>query len=149
MWPASADEIVVAYGLDSWKPTLGTRAAGPEIRSYMTMAAVKDVSAVDAPVPAAIDESGRSSQTFLVKVVARRGSALRRAVARGRDIYAVTAPLVVEATKRIVGGLVKTPGVVTAGQAFDARDFLRALCPEHLTLEFDDGARLPGSWRSG
>lgn len=193
-WPA-ADEICIAYGLDSWKPTLGTRAASqvsrqrrggrrivfsnhqlelrddnapiaewifpaplgkqavmseftmadtvtisrhiraPEIRSYMTVAAVKDVSAAHLSLPAAIDESGRSSQTFIVEVVARLGSEERRAVARGRDIYAVTAPLVVEATERVVAGLVKATGVLTAGEAFDARDFLRALCPQHLSLE--------------
>ena len=56
-------------------------------------------------------------------------------MASGRDIYAFTAPLVVEAMERVLRGEVKTAGVFTAGQAFDARDFLAALCPKHLLLD--------------
>src|ERR1700738_1135127 len=179
-WTA-ADEICIAYGLSSWKPTLGTRAAGqvsrqrragrrivftrgrmefrtddapvvgeftmadtvtisrhlktPEIRSYMTVAAVKDLSDPDVSPPSASDESGRSSQTFLVEVVARSRGEERRAVARGRDIYAITAPIVVEATQRVVSRLTETTGVVAAGEIFDARDFLMSLCPAHISLE--------------
>lgn len=108
----------------------------PEIRTYMTLAAIKDLSDPDLSPPLAIDGSGRSSQTFLVEVVARSGGVERRAVASGRDIYAITAPLVVEATERVINGLTgTTAGVVAAGEAFDARDFLRSLCPEHLSLE--------------
>ncbi|UUZ63946.1 hypothetical protein LP417_00680 [Polaromonas sp. P1-6] len=68
-------------------------------------------------------------------MVVRRGGEERRAVASGRDIYAFSAPLVVEAMARVVSGLVKTAGVFTAGEAFDARDFLASLCPGHLSLE--------------
>jgi saccharopine dehydrogenase-like NADP-dependent oxidoreductase len=192
---SEADEICIAYGLSSWKPTLGTRAASqvsrqrrngrrivfskgrmefrtddapitewtfpapigtqsvvaeftmadtltisrhlrtPEIRSFMTLAAVKDLSDPDLSPPPAIDESGRSSQTFLVEVVARRASAERRASASGRDIYAITAPLVVEATERVVNSLAEKAGVFAAGEVFDAQDFLRSLCPEYLSFE--------------
>ncbi|MFI6444807.1 saccharopine dehydrogenase family protein [Kitasatospora sp. NPDC050543] len=192
-WTA-ADEAHVAYGLNSWHPTEGTRAAGrisrerrggrrvlytngqleyrddapptlewafpdpvgtrsvigeftmadvvtlpshlavPEVRTYMTTEAARDLSAPDTPAPTAVDEHGRSAQTFLVDVVVRRGGAERRAVARGRDIYAVTAPLVVEAASRILAGGTKTVGVAFAGEIFDAPDFLRALSP-HISLE--------------
>ena len=191
----SADEISIAYGLDSWLPTAGTLVAGqvsrqrrdgrrvvfangkiayttgtapvvewefpapvgrqqavseftmadtvtisrhiqvPEIRSYMTLAAVKDLTDPSQKAPVASDASGRSSQTFVVEVIARRGGEERRAIASGRDIYAFTAPLVVEALKRVVGGQVSTPGVLTAGEAFDARDFLASLSPEHLSFQ--------------
>ncbi|OOG41005.1 trans-acting enoyl reductase family protein [Polaromonas sp. A23] len=191
----SADEISIAYGLDSWQPTPGTLIAGqvskqrrdgrrvvfangklsyvteaapatewtfpaplgrqpviaeftmadtvtisrhlktPEIRSYMTVAAVKDLTHPDPVTPTASDESGQSSQTFVVEVVVRRGSEERRAVASGRDIYAFSAPLVVEAMTRVVSGQVKTAGVFTAGEAFDAKDFLASLCPAHLSLK--------------
>lgn len=192
---SEADEICVAFALDSSKPTLGTRATiqastqrrgggrvvysnhrmelrtgpapiidwsfpapfgtqtvmaefttsdsatishylrTPEIRTYITLAPLKDLDDPDLSPPVAIDESGRSSQTFLVEVVVRLGSAERRAVARGRDMYAITAPIVVEATQRVVSGLVGTTGVLAAGEAFDVRDFLRSLCPAHLSLE--------------
>jgi len=56
-------------------------------------------------------------------------------VARGRDIYATAAPIVVEATERVVNGLAKRTGVVAAGEAFDAGDFVTSLSPEHLCFE--------------
>ncbi|KOU73251.1 saccharopine dehydrogenase [Streptomyces sp. MMG1533] len=190
----TADEAHIAYGLNSWHPTAGTRAAGkvsqsrrngrrvrytngrldyhtdtppilewpfpdpmgtravigeftmadavtipshlsiPEVRSYMTVEAARDLSAPDSPTPAATDERGRSVQTFLVDVVVRSGGAERRAVARGQDIYAVSAPLAVEAVHRILTGQTRTVGVASAGEIFDAPDFLRALSA-HFSLE--------------
>jgi short subunit dehydrogenase-like uncharacterized protein len=101
----------------------------PEIHAFMNLAPITDLRNPDTPEPVAADESGRSSQTFLVEVVARRGSEERRATARGRDIYAITAPIVVEAAERILDGRFKAPGVVAAGEAFGAQDFLRSLRP--------------------
>ncbi|MEU8615191.1 saccharopine dehydrogenase, partial [Actinoplanes sp. NPDC048791] len=80
------------------------------------------------------DGHGRSAQTFLVEVVARSGGEERRVVASGRDIYAVTAPLVVEAAARIVAGEGASAGVASVGARFDPKDFLNALSPRFLTL---------------
>lgn len=192
-WTA-ADEAHVAYGLNSWHPTEGTRIAGvvsrerrggrrvrfangrleyrddaaptlewdfpepvgtravigeftmadvvtipshlpiPEVRTYMTVEAAGDIASPDTPTPAAVDADGRSDQTFLVEVVIRSGGAERRAVARGQDIYAVTAPLAVEAVARILTGRTRTVGVASAGEIFDAPDFLRALSA-HVSVE--------------
>src|SRR5262249_12218953 len=98
-----------------------------DVRALMNLAPLADVRDPDTPPPAAVDERGRSSQLFVMDVVARRGRHERRVTARGRDIYAVTAPLVVEAVERIAAGAVRTTGVATAGEAFDARDFLSSL----------------------
>nr|WP_221473649.1 saccharopine dehydrogenase NADP-binding domain-containing protein [Planomonospora venezuelensis] len=106
----------------------------PEVCTYMTVEAARDLSAPDTPEPEPADELGRSAQTFLVDVVVRSAGDERRAVARGRDIYAVTAPLVVEAVDRILTGRTRTAGVASAGEIFDAPDFLRALSP-HISLE--------------
>ena len=136
-WTA-ADEAHIAYGLSSWHPTAGTRAAGavsraatgwppgplhrrtagvprrrlptlewpfpaplgprsvigeftmadvvtvpshlaiPEVRTYMTVEAATDLSAPDTPAPAAVDERGRSAQTFVVDVLVRSGGMERR-----------------------------------------------------------------------
>ena len=182
------DEVVLAYALDSWLPTLGSpahrqeqrraatrlhrrkvealrlHAAGipvgvpepfgtqdaapfatadqvtisrhvrtPEVRAVMNLAPLRDVRDATTPEPVPADSSGRSAQTFLVEAAVRRGGETRRAVAGGRDIYAVTAPLVVEALARILDGRSRATGVVAAGAAFDAADFLRALTPEHFT----------------
>jgi short subunit dehydrogenase-like uncharacterized protein len=190
-WP-TVDEISIAYGLSSWRPTNGTRAAGQisrqrrngrrivfangrlehrdgqapvgewtfpdpigtqpvateftmadavtiphhipvaELNSFMTVAAVNDLidPATQPPTPA--DASGRSSQIFIVDVVARSAGQVRRASASGCDIYAVSAPLVVEALGRILDGSAKGPGVFTAGQLFEADGFLQSLSPDLL-----------------
>lgn len=189
-----ADEAHIAYALDSWLPTPGTRAASAvsrarrggrrlrfahgrmeyrddsaptldwvfpdplgartvfgefltadvvtahthlsvsEFSTYMTVDAVKDVLAPDSPAPSPVDERGRSAQTFLVEAVVRSGGRERRAVARGQDIYAVSAPLAVEAVERVLAGRTRTVGVAAAGALFDAADFLRALSP-HISFE--------------
>ncbi|MEU5028378.1 saccharopine dehydrogenase family protein [Streptomyces milbemycinicus] len=198
-WTA-ADEAHIAYGLNSWHPTAGTREAGavshqrrggrrirytngqlehhtdelptlewpfpdpmgpravigeftmadvvtvpshlpiPEVRTYMAVEAARDLSAPDTPAPTAVDERGRSAQTFLVDVVVRNGGAERRAVARGQDIYAITAPLAVEAVHRILTGQTRAVGVASAGEIFDAPDFLRALSSymstEYMSTEY-------------
>jgi hypothetical protein len=105
------------------------------ICAYMNEAPLADIRNPDTPAPAAADESGRSSQTFDMEVIARKGDTERRAVAHGRDIYAVTAPIVVEAAHRAVNGLARTTGVVAAGEVFDAQDFLSSLAPAHLCFE--------------
>ncbi|RMI39418.1 saccharopine dehydrogenase NADP-binding domain-containing protein [Streptomyces triticirhizae] len=116
--------------------TLPSHLAVPEVRTYMTVEAARDLAAPDTAPPAPVDERGRSDQTFLVDVRVRRGAEERRAVARGRDIYAVSAPLVVEATHRVLAGLTRTAsGVASAGAAFDAGDFLTAPHLE-VTVEF-------------
>ncbi|MGW1764043.1 saccharopine dehydrogenase NADP-binding domain-containing protein [Streptomyces sp. NPDC002073] len=185
-----ADAVQVAYGLNSWHPTPGTRIAGqvsherragrrvrfadgalqyheerpveqewvfpeplgrravvadftmadvvtvpshlavPEVRTHMSVEAardLRDLSGQDTPGPRAADELGRSDQTFVVDVRIAAGGGERRATARGRDIYAVTAPLAVEAVARLLAGRARVEGVASAGAMFDAADFLRAL----------------------
>ncbi|MFG2692377.1 saccharopine dehydrogenase family protein [Kitasatospora sp. NPDC048407] len=115
--------------------TVPSHLAVPEVRTYMTTNAAADLSAPDAPAPTAVDERGRSAQTFVVDVLVRSGDTERRASAAGQDIYAVTAPLAVEAVDRILTGRTRTTGVASAGAVFDAPDFLRALSA-HLAPKF-------------
>jgi Saccharopine dehydrogenase NADP binding domain len=105
------------------------------VRAYINLAPLTELRNPDTPAPTASDESGRSSQVFLMDAIVRRGSEERRLTARGRDIYALTAPIVVEAVQRIINGISTATGVISAGQAFDARDFLAALGPAGLHLE--------------
>jgi hypothetical protein len=114
--------------------TIPTHLSTPEIVTYMSGNALDDLSAPGGSGPVAVDDRGRSAQTFMVEVVARADGSQRRAVASGQDIYAVTAPLVVEAAGRILAGTGDAPGVASVGARFDAGDFLRALSPDHLTL---------------
>lgn len=115
--------------------TISSHLRAAEIHSYINLAPLKDVRDPDTPAPVSADESGRSAQIFLVDVIARKGSEEHRATALGRDIYAITAPIVVEATERILDGRFKRTGVAAAGELFDPRDFLRSLSREHLSIE--------------
>jgi hypothetical protein len=185
----TVDEITVAYGIDRWWPTEGTRNTGrrntatrlvldggrlvpaassapprdwefpaplgrqtvadtpfteiitmarhlaaSRISTCLATAALEDIRNPATPAPQAVDEAGRSAQQFVVDVVVRRGQEERRVSAAGRDIYAVTAPLVVEAARRLIDGRAKTQGAAAPGEAFDAAGFLDALSPLHLTI---------------
>jgi hypothetical protein len=96
-----------------------------DVVSYMTVDAAEGLAAAG---------ERDAAETFVVDVVVRAGEEERRIVARGEDIYAVSAPLAVEAVDRILTGRVKVKGVAPAGEMFDAADFLRALAP-HITVE--------------
>jgi hypothetical protein len=96
-----------------------------DVVSYMTVDAAEGLAAAG---------ERDAAETFVVDVVVRAGEEERRIVARGEDIYAVSAPLAVEAVDRILTGRVKVKGVAPAGEMFDAAGFLRALAP-HITVE--------------
>lgn len=107
-----------------------------QVRSYMNLAPLRDLRDPDTPPPVASDERGRSDQQFIVDVRVRRDGQQRRASVQGRDIYAVSAPLIVEAMERVLAGDV-APGAWAAGEAFDARDFLATLVPDALSLRIE------------
>jgi short subunit dehydrogenase-like uncharacterized protein len=115
--------------------TMSRHLRATKITAYLNVAPIRDLRDPNTPGPEPADESGRSAQIFLVEVVARRDDQKRSAIARGRDIYAITAPIVVEAAARIFDGNFKRKGIGAPAEIFDARDFLETLAPEHLTME--------------
>jgi hypothetical protein len=115
--------------------TIPTHLTAREIRTYMSVAAVADLRDADPSPPVPVDDQGRSAQTFLVEAVVTSAGVTRHAVASGQDIYAFTAPLVVETVVRLLAEPDGPTGVVAVGDLFDARDFLRSLAPDHLTVE--------------
>jgi hypothetical protein len=68
-------------------------------------------------------------------VVVTRGDERRRATVRGRDIYAISAPLVCEAVERLLVGKFNATGAHAPGEIFDAGDILAALGPDNSTFE--------------
>lgn len=110
-----------------------------EVRLFLNQPPLNDLLNPATPAPVPSDDLGRSSQVFALDVVVRKGSEQRRTIAAGRDIYAVTAPIAVEAVERIVDGRTKGVGVLAAGEAFDARDFLDALQVRYPGLEISEG----------
>jgi hypothetical protein len=107
------------------------------LHAWMNLAPLRDLHDPATPAPVAADDSGRSVQRFVVDVRVQRGQHTCRAIASGRDIYAVTAPLLVEAVQRILAGQVRGCGALAPGEAFDPHGFLAALAPHALTLAFD------------
>jgi hypothetical protein len=98
-----------------------------ELRSYLNTTPLDDLRASTTPPPSAADESGRSTQQFEVDVVVRRGSETRRISISGRDIYAITAPIVVEGAVRLLDGRHRGTGAMAPGEAFDSRDVIATL----------------------
>ena len=104
------------------------------LRAHLTQSSLDDIRDETTAPPAAADPLGRSEQRFEIVVRARNGDTVRTATASGRDIYAVSAPLVVEAAARLLRPAFARAGAMALGEAFDADDFLRALAPDHLRL---------------
>lgn len=99
-----------------------------------------DLRDASTPAPSAVDERGRSSQRFMVEVQVTCGGQTSRAIAAGRDIYAITAPLVVGACLELVKDGSALPGVRCPGELFDAAAFLSSLAPE-LKTSFEHNIR--------
>ncbi|RQZ09390.1 saccharopine dehydrogenase [Burkholderia sp. Bp9031] len=98
------------------------------IESWLATLALRDVRDAGTPPPQPVDALGRSAQQFALDAVVVQNGITHRATASGRDIYAVSAPIIVEATVRLLSGRTLTSGGVRSlGELFDARDFLAAL----------------------
>ncbi len=103
------------------------------VPSHLKIPNVTTYMASDAASGLASGTARQEEESFEVNVVVRRGTEERRLTATGRDIYAVSAPLAVEAADRLLTGRSQAKGVASAGSAFNATDFLKALST-HITL---------------
>ena len=98
-----------------------------EVQSHLTAVSLAELRDPATRAPEAADELGRSAQRFVVDVEVRRGADVVRAHASGTDIYAVSAPIVVEGALRLLRGQGRAVGAVAPGEVFDAADVLAAL----------------------
>jgi hypothetical protein len=98
-----------------------------EVRNFINQTPLRDLDNPATPGPVAIDERGRSNQNFLVDVTARNESEEHRVTAAGRDIYAVTAPIVAEALDRVCAERQPHAGAFALGQLVDAWSVLETL----------------------
>jgi hypothetical protein len=97
--------VIFVYSVDLSHPDCCTRARHLKTQTifeFMPLASIQNLSDPHLAPHQTVDAQGRSAQTFLVEAVARSDIQERRAVARGQDICAVTAPLVVQALLRIL-----------------------------------------------
>jgi hypothetical protein len=98
-----------------------------EMHNYLNQAPLRDLRDPATPEPVAADAQGRSNQHFLIDVIARSGDEERRVTASGRDIYAITAPIVVEAVERVCQSTRHNAGAFALGQLVDPDAFLASL----------------------
>jgi short subunit dehydrogenase-like uncharacterized protein len=106
-----------------------------ELHTWLSRVALTDIRDPATPAPKAADASGRSAQRFQVDAVVSAGGKSRRIRARGRDIYAFSAPLVCEVTAHLLQGERRSAGAYAPGEIFDAQEVLLALTPDFLEFE--------------
>ncbi len=107
--------------------TLAHHLRARTIRSLLNRSALDDLRDATTPPPTALDDSGRSAQRFELAVRLVQDGVTRTASARGRDIYAVTAPIVVEAALRLQATPDRPGGARTLAEAVDPVELLEAL----------------------
>jgi NAD(P)-dependent dehydrogenase (short-subunit alcohol dehydrogenase family) len=121
--------------------TIANHLSAKTIESWINLAPLRDIRDPATPPPQASDDKGRSGQVFAMDVIVRAGDRHRRATASGHDIYAVTAPIAVEAIQRLlVGEAAGAVGVRSLGEIFEARAFLKSLGPDTLQVSYKDHA---------
>jgi hypothetical protein len=116
-FPSGPREVIAEFTMAD-VVTVPSHLEIPSVTTYMS------VSAADGLHSGA---DRQDAETFEVEAVVRRAGEERRLTVTGRDIYAVTAPLAVEAVERLLTGRFTGVGVASAGAMFDARDFLNTL----------------------
>ncbi len=110
------------------------------VRAFLNTSAVEELRDTATPPPVAADADGRSAQQFAMEVVAQGPAGTRRAIARGRDIYATSADLVAEAAARALDPSFTRVGACAPAQAFDARALLQALTRLGVHVSIDGAA---------
>jgi short subunit dehydrogenase-like uncharacterized protein len=107
--------------------TLAHHLKAGTVRSLFNRKALDDIRDATTPPPDAVDNQGRSAQRFELVVRLAQNGTTRTASVRGQDIYAVTAPIVVEAAVCLMLPAAKRSGALSLGEAFDPVELLRAL----------------------
>lgn len=110
-----------------------------ELRSLLNRSALQDIRDTATPPPTATDDTGRSAQRFDLQVQVEQAGTVRTAGARGQDIYAVTAPIVVEVALRLLAPAYRLSGALALAQAVDPTDVLRSLNGPALEVWGDVG----------
>jgi len=106
-----------------------------ELHNYVSEIAVREVLDPTTPPPTSDLSSGPSPQHFTIEVIVRRDDSERRAVMRGHDIYAISAPLLGEAAQRLLDGDFTQPGAHAPAEVFDADAILTALAQGHASFK--------------
>lgn len=117
--------------------TLAHHLEAGTIRSLLNRSALADIRDASTPAPTAVDDRGRSAQRFELAVRLVQHGATKMAAARGQDIYAVTAPIVIATAERLLASSYQRIGALALAEAVDPIELLRSLQGHELTLSGD------------
>jgi short subunit dehydrogenase-like uncharacterized protein len=95
------------------------------VRLVMTASTLREVFGPDAPSPARVSDQERADSWFTVMAVVSDGEVDRRTVATGRDIYGITAPIIVDATRALLS--TRQSGVLAVSQVAPPTDLIARL----------------------
>ncbi|MEP7013729.1 MAG: NAD(P)H-binding protein [Acidobacteriota bacterium] len=123
--------------------TLHRHLEAATIRSLMNRSALDDLRNATTPPPTAVDSFGRSAQRFEMAVRVERNGEIRTGGARGQDIYAVTAPIVIEAALHLLAPSYRRSGALALAEAVPPVELLRGLKGSALELFGDLLATIP------
>jgi hypothetical protein len=116
--------------------TASTHLDPPTVRLATTASTMRDVFGPDARSPAQVTDQDRAESRFMVVAVVTDGETEQRTEAAGRDMYGVTAPMIVAATEALLTA--RKSGVLTISQVVEPADLLLGLQETHwLTVEHD------------
>lgn len=118
--------------------TIHHHIAAQSVCSYMNLTPLRDLEDSRTPAPKAMDSSGQSSQRFVMNVLAASGEVEGQITASGGDIYAITAPIVVEACSRVLHDPPTAGGAYAPAELFDTETFLSALAPQLVITRSPD-----------
>jgi hypothetical protein len=99
------------------------------VRIVMTASTLREVFSPDAPPPGLVSDEERADSRFMVVVVVSDGALERRTVASGRDIYGITAPMIVDATTALLS--TRQSGVLALSQVAPPADLIGRLHRTH------------------
>jgi hypothetical protein len=107
--------------------TLAHHLKASAIRSLINRSALNDIRDASTPPPTAVDDSGRSAQRFELAVRLVQDGMTKTAGVRGQDIYAATAPIVIEAALCLLAPSYRHSGALSLAEAVDPVALLHAL----------------------
>ena len=85
-------------------------------------------------LPEGASPEGRAAASFTVVCEAVSGERVRRGSISGRDVYGLTAALIVKGARIAAGGGIAATGALAPSQAFDPRNFLEGF--DSFSLEY-------------
>jgi len=133
-FPAPIGDVDVTAVPLSEVPVINRHLRPSNMMTYLNDVSLRDLADPNTPPPVAVDGLGRSAQRFVVDVHVNGGSVRRRAIASGRDIYAITAPLVAQATQQLLHSRSPT-GAIAPAELLPADATLDSLARDCLEVQ--------------